>query len=58
MNYFREKIKADIEKAKAKKIWTCPYCGADRDCGCSCSKSSDDSRGNSLFNYGYGYPRD
>jgi len=53
----RDKIKADTEKAKSKKVWTCPYCGADRDHGCNCSRqSSDDSRGNSISGYGYGYP--
>ena len=64
MNYFRGKIKADIEKAKAKRkditdfVHTkpCSVCASTH--GCNCSRSSDDSRGDSLSNYGYGYPSD
>jgi len=59
----RNSIKADVEKAKAKRkditdfVHTkpCSICGSTHGCNCE-RQSSDDSRGDSCSNYGYGYP--
>ncbi len=62
----RDVIRGNINEQKAKNkrkeitdfVHTkpCGTCGSTH--GCNCHRQADDSRGNSLSSYGYGYPRD